>query len=48
MRLYLPNDAFLELEDKIKFVGYLILLKMGFGWGKMDEACESYAWSKFS
>ena len=48
MSLYLPNDAFLELEGKREVVGNWICLKMSFGWGKMDEVCESYAWSKFS
>ena len=36
----------LTLRDKV--VENRILFKMGFGWGKDDEACESYAWSKFS
>ena len=47
MSLYLSNGAFLGLEGKIEFVGNWILFKMSLGLGKMDEVCESYAWSKF-
>ena len=48
MSLYLSNGASLKLEDKTEVVGDWILFKISFGWGKMDEVCESYAWSKFS
>ena len=48
MSSYLPNDAFYELENKNKVVWNEILFNTSFGWGKMDEVCESYEWSKFS
>ena len=48
MRSYLPYEAYFGLEHKKKVVGNLIVFKMSFGWGKVDEVCESYAWSKFS
>ena len=48
MSLYISNGAFIKLEYRRECVGNWILFKMSFGWGKMDEVCESYAWSKFN
>ena len=39
---------FFGLENKRKVVENLTFFKMGFDWGKVDEAREIYAWSKFS
>ena len=41
-------STFWTWEYIYKVVENWISFKMGFGWGKVDEACESYAWSKFS
>ena len=48
MSSYLSNEALFGLEHKYKIVDNLISFKVGFGLGKVDEACESYAWSKFN
>ena len=33
---------------RYKVVENWVFFKMGFRWGEVDEACERYAWSKFS
>ena len=48
MSLYLSNGASLDLEDKREVIGNENLLKMNFGWGKVDGVRESYACSKFN